>query len=176
MIFQDFIFSASQHKVLRFLCEQMGRDFYDSEIARMLPDVSRAAANNALRNLAELGITKRYFIGNIALNRVSSTSFFVREFRKFIYVTEFAVFIDEIASFSSYAYIFGDYIEKPFADTPIASILVVSDKAQMIQRYYRELRYAKHLELLVYTEQQFQTFQQESPALWLEIQQGMKLL
>jgi len=176
MPFQNLISSSSSQKALQFLCEHMGKDFYDAEIARMIPDISRASANNALRFLYEIGITKRYFIGNIALNRVEPTTIFIREYRRFIYVSKMASFIEEVKSWADHMYIFGDYIEKPFGDEPIADIFIVSDKYDRIARIFRHHPYSKHLNNITYSLRQFEAFKNESPTSWEEIQKGLKLI
>ena len=176
MSFQDFILPSSQHKVLKFLCEYMGRDFYDSEIARMLPNVSRASANNALRSLAEQGITKRYYIGNIALNRVEGTSRFIKEFRRFIYIVELHLFIVQNKDNITYMSLYGNYIESPFGDTPIAKIFIVTDKKEPVLTSYKELSYSKHITSILYTTKEYEILKTEDKDEWKEIRKGLRLI
>ena len=176
MNFQDFILPSSQHKVLKFLCEYMGRDFYDSEIARMLPNVSRASANNALRSLAKQGITKRYFIGNIALNRVEATSRFTKEFRRFIYIVELNPFILQNKDNIKYMSLYGNYIETPFGDTPIAKMFIVTDKKEQVLTSYNQLRYAKHITPILYTTKEYEELKTKESNEWKEIRKGLRLI
>ncbi len=154
----------------------MGKDFYDAEISRLISDVSRASANNALRDLDKWGITKRYFIGNIALNRVESSSLFIREYRRFIYVTELVGFVEEVKNWTSYISIFGEYLDQPFGDTPIADIFIVTEKVERVSRILKQCPYSKFLNLIIYTPEQFDWFKNESPSIWSEVQKGLRLI
>ena len=176
MKIQDLIFPTSHLKVLKFLCEYMGKDFYDTEVSRLINGVSKAAANKALRDLSALGITKRFFIGNLALNRVEPTTTFIREFKKNIYITELADFIEESKAWTQEMYIFGDFIDKPFEDKPIADLLIVTSKEERIRRLFTQYHYTKMLNPLYYTPEQFEWFKTESPTIWEEVQKSLKLI
>lgn len=167
--------STCQQRVLQFLCEYMGKDFYDAEVARLIPNVSRASANNALRKLAESGITTRYFIGNLALNRVEPTSAFIKTYRELTYVCELHDFIKEAKQWLSYAAIFGNHINLPFESDPIADLFFVSSKPERVERIFQKHKYSQFLTALPHTEEQFTSFRSNSPSIWKEVQSGLCL-
>lgn len=176
MTVQDLIYPTSHLKVLKFLCEYMGKDFYDTEISRLVLNVSKASANKALRELAKAGITKRFSIGNLTLNRAEPTTAFIRDFKKNIYITELSDFIEESRPWVQEMYIFGDYIEKPFEEKPIVDLLVVTSKEERIHRLFHQHHYTKMLNPLYYTPEQYEWFKTESPSIWEEVQKGLKLI
>jgi len=171
----DFLITTSHQKVLSFLCNNAPGEYYDAQIAREIGDLSKASANNALRDLQSTGILKRRYLGNIALNSVDTRNPLLKQYKILINITLLSGLLDEIKDLSKEIIMFGVSATGENQTEDLIDLFIVTEKVKSVEKIIENNSLKSSLHLIVHTPRQVEMFQAEAPMFFENILRGIKL-
>jgi len=171
----DFIASTSHQKVLSYLSENFDRDHYDSEIARDIPDLSKASVNNALKELHAVGLIKRKYLGNIALNNIDRNSVLLKQYKVLINIARLGSVIDSIREHCDQIIMFGNASTGVNHQSDTIDLFIVTEQVRTVEKKIENCDIFSKLHLIIHTAKQALMFENEAPSFYANIQKGLHL-
>ena len=128
-----FTMSATQ-RVLAFLAQNPDKEYYDSEIFREMNELSRAAVNNALRALADNGLTERIIKGRIAFNRIKEDLPEIKYFKILLNTQRVRKIIEPAADLVKKVILYGSSAQGENRSDSDLDIFIVTDKPDLVRK------------------------------------------
>lgn len=172
----EYIVSTSHQKVLRFLCENNDREYYDAEIALKIKDLSKASTNNALKDLFSLGIINRRYLGNIALNSIDTNSPLLKQYKILLSVLKLSGLVAKIKEDAEKIIIFGNSALGENKIGEAVDLFIVTENVSKIERIIENDPIFPDLHLIIHTPKQVESFRNEAPLFFENIIKGIRLI
>ena len=173
-IIEKVFVSDTRQKVLSFFCQNPSVSIHDSEVSRRIKDLSLASVNNALRKLAEAGLTERRREGRQIYNKLNLRHPLVKHYRVFLNTLHLYPVLEELKKEVNKIILFGSYFEGTNAeDSDIDLFLITDSPPSKIQRIVNKFNLDDKLKPVIRTPAQYLRLKKEEPVFFEEVNRGI---
>lgn len=169
----DFFINTTEQKILSFLAQNLGKSFFDKEVAQKTK-ISRGATNKALRDLAKSELIVREKKGRMNFYQVNMANPVVKEFKVLRNVIQLYPLLKKIEGVSEKIILFGSASRgENYKDSDI-DLFVLTHSKEELEKIIKKLK-LKPFQLIIKTPTEFITLERKDSAFYQEIMKGITL-
>ena len=168
------LYSTNNQKVLYFLLEHIGEEYYDRQISK-LAGVSRAGANFALRELVKAGLVKREKRGRMSFYRLEQKSTFIKYLKLIQNIVLLQSLIDKLIPLSLRLILYGSAGKGENRADSDFDIFVLARDTKEVKRTIFESDLRKRIQHVVCTPNEFAKLRKKNAVFYKEILDGIVL-
>jgi predicted nucleotidyltransferase len=165
--------TSAVQRVLAFLADNEDQEYYDAEIFRNIDNISRAAVNKALRDLAKLGLTSRINRGKVFMNKIKAEIAEVKQYKILINAARARAYLKQVEEFISKAILFGSCAIGENNSKSDIDLFIVTQKVDLVGG---KLRKHERLQLIIKKPAEMLDFPVKNKALYDQINKGLTLI
>lgn len=174
MNLENILFFTNHQKILRFLLERPGEQFYDRQIS-LLSNVSRAGTNFALRDLAKTGIIEKEKKGKMNFYHLSLNTVLVKELKIILNLMLLKELTEKTMEYCSKIVLFGSAAKGENAKESDLDILFITTDKQKVNSIVLKDRLREEIQPVIVTQNDFIKMKTENPVFYKEINEGKVL-
>jgi len=168
------LYFTNNEKVLYFLLEHMGKEYYDRQISK-LAGVSSAGANFALRELVKAGLVKREKRGRMLFYWLEQKSTFIKYLKLIQNMVLLQPLIDKLIPLSLRLILYGSASKGENRIGSDFDIFVLTRDTKEVKRTIFESDLRKRIQYIVNTPNEFAKLKKKSAVFYKEISEGIIL-
>lgn len=169
----NFFINTTEQKILNFLAQNLGKSFFDKEVAQRTK-ISRGATNKALRDLAKSRLVIKEKRGRMNFYQASTANPILKEFKVLRNVILLLPLIKRLKKTSEKIILFGSASRgENYKDSDVDLFILAHDK-ERIKEIIKKLK-VKFLQLIIKTPTEFVTIEKKDPTFYQEITRGITL-
>jgi len=173
MKLQDFFINTTEQKILSFLAQNLGKSFFDKEVAQRTK-ISRGATNKALRELAKNGLVIKQKRGRMNFYQANAANPVLKEFKVLRNIIQLFPLIKKLKKTSEKIILFGSTSRgENYKDSDI-DLFILTHNKESVKKMVKKSK-IKPLQLIIKTPTEFINLEKKDPTFYQEIIRGIIL-
>lgn len=168
------LYSTNNQKVLYFLLEHIGEEYYDRQIAK-LAGTSRAGTNFALRELVKTGLVKREKRGRMSFYRLEQKSTFIKYLKLIQNMVLLQPLMDKLIPLSLQLILYGSASKGGNRAGSDFDIFILTRDVKEVKRTIFESDLREKVQCVVNTPNEFAKLKEKNAVFYKEISDGIVL-
>lgn len=169
----NFFINTTEQKILDFLTENLGKSFFDKEVAQKT-QISRGATNKALRELAKSGLVTKESKGRMNFYQANNADPVLKEFKILKNVIQLLPLIKKLKPISQKIILFGSASRGENYKDSDTDLFILTHNKKEIEKIVKKSKF-KSLQPIIKTPTEFISLEKKDPTFYQEIIRGVIL-